>query len=168
MITKDTLKAKGYLSWEFERPGLFLLRSRDPNTVTNDGIHHLLDVAFRDGTKEPDWYFGLINNAGYTALAPTTDVMDSHPGWTEFTAYDEAARQQWSPGEPDNRSITNGTLMVWNFNATGNVRGAFACSDDTKSGTTGVLWTSLLLANVLAVQNGDILRATYTLEVLTT
>jgi len=134
-----------------------------PNGIVNEGINQLLDAGFNAGSAVSLWYIGLINNAGFTALN-NADVMNSHTGWVESAAYTEGTRPEWTSGAAATRAITNSVTVDFSVNATVTFRGIFLTSNNTKSGTTGILWsTAAFLTNVSAT-NGDTLRITYTLS----
>lgn len=133
------------------------------NGVTTVGKNALLDIMFRAQTQLTDWYTGLINNSGFSALADA-DTMASHSGWTEWTSYDEATRVQWSPGAASSAAITNSSAMTFNINATGTLYGAFFNSVSTKSGTTGTLWATAAFNTTKPVTSGDQIKLTYTVS----
>lgn len=136
------------------------------NDITNQGKNDLFDVYFHDGTQtaSASWAVGLINSAGFTAVA-AGDTPASHAGWTEFTGYSQANRPAWSPGAPASQSITNGTAIQYDITAaSGSIHGLFVINENTKSGTTGILWATALFSPAVPVVVGDQLRATYTLS----
>ena len=121
----------------------------------------MLNTQFRGGTQQGSWFFGLVNNAGWTAN-PATDTMASHPGWVEFTGYSEAVRQQWSPAAAASGALTNSTAAVFTINTAATLKGFFISSNSTKGGTAGVLWSSVpFVTGNLTVANGDEIRLTY-------
>jgi hypothetical protein len=133
------------------------------NGIVNEGINQLLDAGFNGGSQISTWYIGLINNASFTALN-NADTMASHTGWLESADYTEGTRREWTSGAAAARAVTNGTTVDFSINANVTLRGIFITSNNTKSGTTGVLWsTATFLSNVVAT-NGDTLRITYTLS----
>jgi hypothetical protein len=135
-----------------------------PNGIVDVGLNHILETQFNGGTPVTTWYIGLINNAGYSALA-NADTMASHAGWAEITTqYDEATRPEWTAGTAAARSITNGTAVDFSMNDTISVRGIFITSVNTKGGTTGILWSTALFASTVAAENGDTLKVTYTVS----
>ena len=164
-MTRDKVVGRGFWNLEIIRHGAIIKRVRHRNAMTDGGIHHMLDATFNEASQNANWYAGLINNSGFTAVNPTTDTMASHSGWTELVSYNEATRPEWEADAAASKSITNTTLMVFNMNATATVKGAFIASANDKSGTTGILLSVFTLPSNLSVQNGDIVRATYTLEV---
>lgn len=133
------------------------------NAIVNVGKLKLLDVFFRNQTQIANWYFGLINNSGFTALN-VADTMGSHSGWTEWTSYDESARVEWVTGAASGNSITNPSVAQITINAAGNLYGIFLTSNSTKSGTTGTLWTEAAFGSVVPVSIGDVLKLTYTVS----
>lgn len=133
------------------------------NGIVDVGINHLLDVGFDGGTQITTWYTGLVDNSGFTAFS-NSDTMASHTGWSESTAYSEANRPEWTAGTPSSRSITNASTVDFSINATVTIKGIFITSDNTKSGTTGTLWSTAAFASNVSAQNGDTLKVTYTLS----
>ena len=65
------------------------------NDITNAGKNALLDSFFRNQTQPAAWYFGLVDNSGFSAFA-AGDTMSSHSGWTEFTTYSDSTRVAWT------------------------------------------------------------------------
>lgn len=139
-----------------------LWKTTFPNGVTDAGINDNESVCFDGGTQKPNWYFGLINNSGFSALA-ASDTMSSHAGWTESTDYSEGVRQEWAPSAPASRVITNSTPAAFSINTTVTIKGAFLVSNSTKGGTSGILWSTGLFSVAQSLINGQTLRLTYTL-----
>jgi hypothetical protein len=135
----------------------------NPNGITDVGIHHLLDVVFDQETAATNWYIGLVNNAGFSAFA-NGDTMASHAGWTEFTNYSEGDRPEWVPAAAAARAIENDTTVDFTIGGSGTLQGAFIVNEDTKSGTTGVLWATIAFSSPKAVDSSTVLRLTYTVE----
>lgn len=161
----DALKFKGFFTVEHrDKNGVLINKFTVPNTVVNEGKNKILDVMFDAAAQITTWYAGLISSSGYSAIA-AADTMASHAGWTEFTGYTEAVRQTWNPSAASSQSSSNAAAMVFSINATGTVKGLFITSNNTKSGTTGVLWAATLFASDYAVNNGDTLNITYTISV---
>lgn len=146
------------------RPKLWL--PDQPNGITDEGIHYLLEVGFRSDAGSPvaqiaPWYAGLIDNAGYTGVA-AGDTMASHTGWAELhTQYDEAARQTLAFAAAASRAIT--ASVSFTMNATKTVQGIFVTSVNTKGGTTGTLWSTALFSSPPGLISGNVLTANYTL-----
>lgn len=135
------------------------------NGVANAGLDDLLNKYFRNGTTASAWYLGLIDNAGYTALA-AADTISSHAGWTEATYYSNSNRPTWGPAASSGQSIVNGTTSDFNINAnTKAVKGLFTCTDNTVGGTAGLLFsTAAFSGGVQNCNSGDTLKCTYTMS----
>ena len=132
------------------------------NGITDEGIHYNLDTAFTNNdTAETAWYAGLIDNAGYTGV-DASDVMSSHSGWSESTAYSEGTREALSFAAAATRSIT--AEVSFTMNATVTIDGIFVVTDSTKGGTTGVLWSTALYSTGPDLESGNVLTSNYTLS----
>ena len=106
------------------------------NLIVNTGLNQLLGGGLAGAGP---WYLGLTDSLPTVAAG---DTMASHPGWTEVTGYDEAARQVWTPGTVSGQSVNN-TASAAVFTVTSNgttIGGAFLADNATKSGTTGLLF----------------------------
>lgn len=147
---------------EIWRDGVCIDRDVTHNGITIGGKNALFSDAFCNGTQNTAWYFGLIDNTGPTTN-DTTDTMASHT-WTENVAYSETTRQTWTPGAPSGASITNVTSVTFTVNATGTLYGMFVTSNNTKSGTTGILWSTAAFNVPKPVSSGDSVKLTYTLS----
>lgn len=150
---------------EHIRNGLVLATYDVFNDITNEGKNTIFDVMFSDlaATAAASWYIGLISLSGYSALA-AADVMASHAGWTEFTTYSQSNRVGWGPGNPASQSITNATPATFDITGTGTVKGIFVATNNTKGGTSGVLWSTALFSADVPVVNADQLKITYTIN----
>lgn len=161
----DRLNLRGTYYIEHYRNGQLLKKYEIKNDITNVGKNYIFDVMFNDGTQiaNNSWFIGLINLTSFSALA-ATDTMSSHSGWVEFTSYTQANRVAWGSGAAASQSVTNATPATFDMNATGTVKGIFITSSNTKSGTTGTLWSTALFSADVPVVNGDQLKITYTLN----
>ena len=137
---------------------------RTKNAITNVGMNALLDVGFNGSSQSANWYMGLIDSSGYTAVA-NTDVVTSHTGWTESNAYTQSTRPLWDAGAANSRSITNASTVDFSINATVTLKGVFVINENTKGGvSTGTLWCTALFSTPASLQNGDTLKVTYTVS----
>jgi hypothetical protein len=134
-----------------------------PNGIVDVGKVSLLDVYFRNQAQIATWYFGLVNNAAFSAFA-AADTMASHSGWAEMVGYDEATRVAWAPDAAAANSISNTTAATFAINAAATLKGIFVSSSSTKSGTSGTLWSTAAFAATVDVSNGDSLKLTYTVN----
>ena len=137
-----------------------------PNGITDEGIAYLLDTGFDGATAAITWYIGLIDNTGFSALAAgdTAAQIGGSNGWSELTAYSEANRVTWTNGVTASRSMTNALTCDFSMNATNTVKGIFIVSTNTKSGTTGTLWSTAAFSSNASVTSGDTLKVTYTIN----
>jgi hypothetical protein len=133
------------------------------NDITNAGKNALLDSFFRNQTQPATWYFGLVDNSGWSAFA-AGDTMASHAGWTEFTSYSDSTRVAWTTVAASSQSITNTTVSTFNINGSGTLKGIFVNSVSTKGGTTGTLWSTAAFTSTVPVTSGDQLKITYTVN----
>ena len=163
MLKGNKFKLKGMFHVEHIRNGKVLNTFKIKNGIVNEGLTSLLDIMFHDETQIPLWYIGLIDNAGFSALA-AADTMSSHSGWTETVPYSDANRITWATDAASAESITNGTPVTFTINATAAIYGLFIVSDNTKSGTSGTLWSTADFASVINVTSGDQLKVTYTVN----
>ena len=161
MKVKDSPSLKGkFVVEHFNKDGEKVGEYDFPNGIVDEGLNHILDTQFNSGTAVTTWYIGLVDNAGFSAFA-NADVMNSHAGWTESTAYGAANRVTWSSGAAASRAVTNATTADFAMNATTTLKGIFVTSNNTKSGTTGVLWSTAAFSSNVTANNGDTLKVTY-------
>jgi hypothetical protein len=138
-----------------------------PNGITTEGLNHVLDASFHNQAATATWYIGLIDaTSGYTGLAAgdTAAQINGTNGWDELTSYTEANRVEWNEDAAAAGSITNSSTSDFSINATVSIKGIFVVSTNTKSGTTGVLWSTAAFASDVAAVNGDTLKITYTVS----
>jgi len=100
---KNQVQIGSVWDWEIWRQGKMIDSWRDHNLCTDQGIEDLLDVYFSDGTQTNTHYIALFSD-NHTPAAGNTYAT---PGYTESTAYDEAARQTWTEAGVSSKSITN-------------------------------------------------------------
>lgn len=161
----DILKFKGKYRVKHFRGAKLLGEYLINNDITNVGKNNIFDVYFNTATQTANnsWFLGLISLTGFTALA-APDTMASHAGWTEFTAYSETTRVAWGSGAASGQTVTNSTPAQFDINGNGTVKGIFVATNSTKSGTSGVLWSTALFSSDVPVVIGDTLKVTYTLN----
>ena len=166
-LDPSRLGVGGYFTIEcFDRDGVLLWETTAENGVVNSALDDVLNVYLRGTAQTPNWYIGLVDNAGFTGFA-AADSMSSHSGWSENTNFSNANRVQWSPAASSNQGVTNTTTCDFSMNPGSQVtvRGLFLSSDNTKGGTTGKLFaTAAFSGGNQAVNNGDTLKVTYTVS----
>ena len=135
------------------------------NLVTTVGKNDLLTQYFKGSSYTAAWFVGLVDNAGFSAIA-AGDTMASHAGWTESVAYSNATRPALTLGTASAGSIDNSASKAsYTINATATINGAFCNTVNTKSGTTGTLYSAGSFGAPRSVINGDTLNVQVTLTV---
>jgi len=173
------LDPRGYFKIEHWRDGRLIGEYEFPNGITNEGKDQLLNAQFDAATQITTWYLGLIDNDSFTALAATDtydEIDQSGNGWDEFTDYTDpgngdsaTTRPVWNPDAAASQAISNGSVVVFDITASGTVKGLFLVGGGTAPENKGdhaassTLWaTALFDSGDVPVQNGDQLKATYT------
>jgi hypothetical protein len=132
-----------------------------PNAATTVGHNSLLNVGFRASTQITAWYIGLINGSGYSAVS-ASDTMASHSGWTEYTAYTETTRQQWSPAAASGGVVVNSSAIVFtNGGSAGSIQGMFLASSSTKSETASTLYSTAVESSPRSLAAGATFQVYY-------
>ena len=153
------LNFKGVYTLEQFRDGRLINKITLPNGIVNQGKNNVLDVMFNNSSQTDPWYIGLIDAAGFSALA-STDTLASHPGWSE--AVFTGARQAWSPAAAANQRLTD--TATFTMTGAGTVKGIFLC--DQAAGSAGILWsTALSPVGDVAVIAADTLNIQYDLSI---
>lgn len=89
--------------------------------------------------------------------------MASHAGWTESAAYSNATRPSLAFSAASAGSKATSAAAAFNINATDTIKGAATTTVNTKSGTTGILYSAgLFTGGDRAVANGDTLSVSGT------
>ena len=151
--------AQGNLKWE----------AAAPNLVVNEGLQDMNAKYFTGSAYTAAWYLGLYG-AGASNTPAAGDTMSSHAGWTEVTDYSQATRPACTFGTPTtaNPSVATNSASpaTFSINATTVVGGAFLTSNNTKGGSTGVLYSAADFSapGDRSVVSGDTLSVTYTLS----
>ena len=179
--SEDQLQPRGRFVVEHFRKGVKIGQYEFPNGIANEGKNKLLDVMFHAATAITTWWLGLIDNAGYSALAATdtyANIDQAGNGWDEFTDYTDPAnagsastRPEWTEGAASGQAITNGSPVVFDVTGSGTVKGLFLVGgiagaqnkgDHTAGGS---LWaTALFGTGDVPVNAEDQLKVTYTVS----
>lgn len=131
------------------------------NLVVNVGLKDLNDKYFSGSSYTATWYIGLINS---TATFAAADTMASHAGWTENVSYTQAARPTLSFGAATTAdpSVITAVAATFTMNATATIAGAFITTSNTKSGSSGTLFSEgNFTGGARSVISGDTLNVTY-------
>jgi hypothetical protein len=147
--------------------------SEPHNLVVNQGLQDMNAKYFTGSSYSATWYLGLYGAAA--SNNPTaSDTAATHPGFTEIVPYSNATRPACTFGTPTtaNPSVATNSASPASFtiNATATVGGAFLISNNTKSGTTGVLFSASDFTSPgdRSVASGDTLSVTYTFSLTAT
>jgi hypothetical protein len=141
------------------------------NLVTNAGRTDLVTNYFKGSAYTAAFYVGLIDSTGYTTGAANTDTMSSHGGWTtESVPYSNGTRPALTLGSVTGTttvSVDNSASKAsYTINASATVKGAFVTTNNTKSGTSGTLYSAgTFTGGDRTVANGDTLNVQVTLSV---
>ena len=136
------------------------------NLVVNVGLKDMNDKYFTGSTYTATWYIGLYGAAS-TNNPAAGDTAASHAGWTEIVPYSNATRPQATfaaATTADPSVITNSASpAAFTINATATVGGAFLISNNTKGGTSGILFSAadFQAPGDRSVVSGDVVNVTY-------
>ena len=164
----ETAQATGVYEVECrDKDGNLKWTAESKNLVVNTGLAYMAGSALTSVTPITTWYLGLYG-AGASNTPAAGDTMASHAGWTEVVAYSNANRvtATFVTATTADPSVVTNTAApaVFNINGTTVVGGAFLTSDNTKSGTTGTLFSAADFGSPgdRSVVSGDTLSVTYT------
>lgn len=170
----DSLNAAGVFRIQcLDKDGNLKWEAENHNLVVNTGVQFMNSKTFTGSAYTATWYLGLYG-AGASNTPAATDTMASHPGWAEVTPYSNATRPActFNTATTANPSvITNSSsAATYNINATATIGGAFLTTDNTKSGTTGTLFSAADFQSPgdRSVVNGDTILVTYTFNLTAT
>ena len=168
LAVQNQVKGGGVFAVECrDKDGNLKWTAESPNLVVNVGLKDMNDKYFSGATYTAAWFIGLYG-AGSTNNPAAGDTAASHAGWTEVTAYSQATRPAATfaaATTADPSVITNSAApATFSINGTTTVGGAFLISNNTKGGTTGILFSASDFTSPgdRAVVNGDTLNVTYT------
>jgi hypothetical protein len=161
LVPSSKIQVSGRYDGQLIRNGEVIEEFSDSNIVVNEGLNNILSVMFNGGTQTTTWYVGIFEG-NYTPVATVTAATIASAS-TESTAYTAATRPEYVEAAPSGQSITNSANRAsFVFNASKTIYGAFLVSTNTKSGTTGVLFSAARFSSSKAVESGDELLLTYT------
>jgi hypothetical protein len=138
-----------------------------PNLVVNVGLQDLNTKYFTGSAYTAAWYLGLVTGPGASNTYLAANTMSSHAGWTEFANYSgERKAVTFGTATTADPSVISNSASPSVFTisgAGGTVAGAFLTTIETKSTTTGTLFSvGNFTAGDKLVTSGDTLNVTYT------
>lgn len=151
----------------YDKDGNLKWEEANHNLVVNVGLKDMNDKYFSGATYTATWFIGLITGPAASTTFAAGDTAASHAGWTENVAYSQATRPAATfaaATTADPSVITNSASpATFSINGTATIAGAFLISNNTKSGTTGILFSEsdFQAPGDRAVVNGDTLTVTY-------
>ncbi|OOR87007.1 hypothetical protein LP109_05535 [Moraxella bovis] len=159
---QNTIRAKGEY---FERinGGEWV---KSDNLVTDEGLTHILNVAFGTTPKPQAYYVALYGasatpQANWTAqnfASTASEIVSMSEG------YNSATRPKWTPENTSSNSIDSiKSAAVFNIvtDSTLTVQGAGLLTSATKGGTDGVLVSAIKFNAPRTFQNGDVYEIGY-------
>jgi len=160
--TRNKVKLGGVFEFRcFDKNGKLKWVDKAENLVVDNGLNFILDLLFAAEPGVDPWYVGLTDG---TPTVASGDTMSSHSGWTEVTAYSEAARQTFS-GSRTGQSVDNDASKAsFSINADSTtIGGAFLTDASTKGGTGGtLLCAAAFTGGDKSADSGDTLEVKYT------
>lgn len=157
----DGLIAHGWVRTECVRDGKIVWVDEGPNLIVTTGRNKLLDETLSGSGYTAAWYMGLIDNAGFSAIA-AADTMASHAGWAEADEYDEATREALSFAAASAGSKATSAAASFTISASITVNGVFIASSSTKNESASILFAAKSFSATRAVVDNDVLNVTYT------
>jgi len=134
------------------------------NLVVNEGLDYILKAAVGETAGIANWYIALFT--GDVTVVATWTAATFTATATEWTGYDEAARQGWTQSlvaSQGTDSFSNKASFTSSSDAQ-IVRGAAMLSASAKSATSGVLLASSRFSSDKALDTGEILDVGYGLQ----
>lgn len=164
----ETVKAGGVFEVKcFDAEGNLKWEAAKHNLVVNQGLQDMNVKYFTGSAYTATWFLGLYG-AGSSNNPAAGDTAATHAGWVEVTTYSQATRPACTFGTPttaDPSVATNSASpATFSINGTTTVGGAFLISNNTKGGTTGILFSAADFAapGDRSVVSGDTITVTYT------
>ena len=167
--TEDMMALGKFTIQCFDKDGKLKWEDENHNLVVNQGLQYMCGTALTSVTQITTWYLGLYG-AGASNSPAAGDTMSSHIGWTEVVPYSNATRPActFATATTANPSVATNSASPasYSINATSTVGGAFLVSNNTKSGSTGTLFSAADFSSPgdRSVVLGDTLNVTYTLS----
>lgn len=129
------------------------------NVMPVEGMNYILEAAFRDGTKQPQWYCALYEG-NYTPTGLETAATFAS-ATAECTTYSETARPAFTSAAASSGGISNIAARA-EFTSTSDktIYGGALLSSNVKGGSGGVLASIVRFPTAKPFLTGGVLRAT--------
>lgn len=161
LVPEANIQTKGQYHCQIIRDGKVIDDWTEDNLVVNEGLNSMLNVMFNGAAQITTWYVGVFEG-NYTPVATVTAATIAASA-TESTAYTSSTRPEYVEATSAAQSTTNSASRAsFVFNASKTIYGAFLISSNTKSGTSGTLFSAARFSTSRAVVSGDELLVTYT------
>lgn len=164
LVPAAKLAVTGRYDGQIIRNGEVIEEFTEYNLVANEGLNSILNIHFNSASQITAWYMGVFEG-NYTPTAGVTAATVASTS-TESTAYTNSTRPSFTTVSSTAQSVTNSASRAsFVFNAAKTIYGAFVVSNNTKSGTSGSLFSIARFATARSVDNGDELLLTYTFNI---
>lgn len=168
----ECLRAGGVFHVQcFDKDGNLKWEEKSHNLVVNVGLQDMNTKYFTGSGYTASWFIGLVN-ASPTPTYAGADTMASHAGWSEFAAYTISGNNTiratctFGTATTADPSVISNSGSPAAFTITGGsatIAGAFLASNNSKSGSTGILFSeSNFTGGNRPVTGGDTVNVTYT------
>lgn len=134
------------------------------NLVVNEGLDYILKAAVGETAGVANWYIALFT--GDVSVVATWTAATFTATATEWTSYDESARQVWTKSLVASQG-TDSFSSKASFTSSSDaqiVRGAAMLSASAKSATSGTLLAASRFSSDKALDTGEILDVGYGLQ----
>jgi len=143
----------------YSRDGARKWSAEAPNMVVDEGLKHILDLAFTGGTAQiSPWYIGLL--ASTTVLS---SYQSSNLG--KATEYSQANLVTWVEARSSQTLTNAANLATFSIDKDATtIEGAYLKSSNSKSAFGGIIMSAGMFSGGAKVgDSGDTLRVTYIL-----
>lgn len=151
-----------YWAW-CHRHGQLVWDAHEHNLVVIEGLNTLLNRTFHTPGADANWYV-MLKGPGTIAAG---DTMASHAGWSEVTAFSNVTRPAWTPNTTASGGAMSNSSSVatFNMNAPYSAAGCAMTSNNTVSGTTGLIFGAVNFGTQRDGDNPDIITVRADLSV---
>lgn len=143
----------------FDPSGQLVDKWDQTNLIPIEGVHYMLNAAFREGTQLPSWYIALYEG-NYTPVAGLTAATFPAAA-SECTTYTNATRPAFVPAAPVSGSIDNvASIASFTSSADKTIYGGAILSSSAKGSTSGVIASAVRFSSPKPFTSGSVLAVT--------